>query len=188
MSLLCCAASRRRGGAGGTLLGSANRRPSRGVVPPLLMSVALSLQSCQSLGEPRGLVWPRAERLQAEKGLGPRPGSTGLGEPLRGLGQAKGGLSRLLGGLIAVSPAQLPRGAHSRSIPGPPGTSLSGSLWLCLTMTRVQCPQPCSGEEELPFQEGQILKVTDSLSGPASSLLSCLVSGGIVAPGVERSF
>ena len=37
---------------------------------------------------------------------------------------------------------------------------------------------PDAGEEELPFREGQILKVTDLLSGPASSLLSCLVLEG----------
>ena len=40
-------------------------------------------------------------------------------------------------------------------------------------------PNPDAGEEELPFQEGQILKVTDSLSDPPSSLLSC--TGGMVA-------
>lgn len=40
-------------------------------------------------------------------------------------------------------------------------------------------PNPDAGEEELPFQAGQILKVTDSPSGPPSSLPSC--AGGATA-------
>lgn len=40
-------------------------------------------------------------------------------------------------------------------------------------------PNPDAGEEELPFREGQILKVTDSPFGPPPSLLSC--TGGIIA-------
>lgn len=43
-------------------------------------------------------------------------------------------------------------------------------------------PNPDAGEEELPFREGQILKVTDLLGrggGGASSLLSC--PGGVLA-------
>lgn len=47
-------------------------------------------------------------------------------------------------------------------------------------------PNPDAKEEELPFREGQILKVTHCL-WPSSSLRSC--SGGIVAMhGRERSF
>lgn len=141
------------------------------------MSVALSLQAAES-GEPRGLDSPGQSSSKRRKGWAPRPGSTELGEPLRGLGQAKG-----------ASPASLARIDCRFSRAAPLRSPPEASLALRDLPVRVfvalfdydpvsMSPNPDAGEEELPFREGQILKVTDSLSGPASSLLSCLVLEG----------
>ena len=114
-----------------------NEAPIRGVVHHSCCLLP-SLCRQQSLGSPEG--WKAQGRAA--------PSGEGAGPP----GQAPQSWVSLCGGwarprgplplpwpeLIAVSPAQLPRGALQKH-PWPSGTSLSGSLWLCLTTTPCQC-------------------------------------------------
>lgn len=158
------------GRAGGIRAGSCPGQGARqrdGV--SLLPSVALSLQATET-GEPRGSDSSGWRGPLRRGGQAPRPGASELGEHLMGAGLCRGGAFLTLWADLIVS-------ALSPDLStAPPGSPPEAALVYQDLPVRIfvalfdydpvsMSPNPDAGEEELPFREGQILKVTNLLSG-----------------------
>lgn len=141
----------------------------------LLPSVAFSLQAAES-GESRGQDGSGRRGPPWSGGRAPRPGSTELGKPLM-----PGSWARLRGLSCPLGQSSLPLVSPTAPLRSPPEEALAyQDLPVRLFVALFDydpvsmSPNPDAGEEELPFQEGQILKVAASLLGPPSFFCCCL--------------